>query len=516
LLFSVVPDLTPQDVKEYLKMTALHEDGPDSGPGPRYGEGIIDVFTAVTAVADDNVVSGTVTDSDGDPVAGVTVESGYGTTVPTNEDGEFELYVGDGSWDITVDAFGYATATETVSVSGGESVTQDLTLDPEVGAALDGGQPDVAGLGESFDIVVRAANLEALTVDVTEGSDLAAEDLTVSVAGTELTPGEQFSLPEPITGQAALTVTVGSDAPTGTLALTHEFSGAGATTTVETGPTDVMEDPEPATFEIVDWAQTQELDVPGVLVESCTVENTGDKTGTQAATWWLGDPSGANVFPNPATLAKGEQTTIEFLIRIPASFAGVENYPHGWFTQDDEVQTTVTFFGPDFEIANVDAPSQIDRGETLEVTVEVENVGNAAGGGSLTYLFDGVAIGTSAVSADTDSTASATVEFDTNRVVPGRYTHTVQIGDAIQTVPIRVGDIPTPPAINGTVPTDPDDDGLFEDFDGDGEVTMNDVRVFGLNYNTDPIQENPQFFDFDGDGDVTVSDVRTLFSEARQ
>jgi len=518
LMFSVNPDLTLEEAQEYFEMTARHGAGPDAGPGPRYGEGIIDVLAAITAANDGNVIGGTVTDSNGNPVAGARVESSFGTATQTNDDGNFQLYVGDGEWDLTVDEFGYATATASASVSGGETTSVEITLESEVAVSPLQGQPAVAGLGESFEIAVEVANLESITVSLGDGSDLSASDLTVSVAGTELTLGEQFDLPEPLSGQAAVSVTVAEDAPSEgepTFSLTHEFAGAGTTATLETGPTQVMQDPEPATFEIVDWGQTEEVEAGGTLQEFCVVENTGDKTGTQAVAWYLGSPDGQNVFPTVITLAGDEQTEIPFPIGIPASFAGVETV-HGWFTEDDQVETTVNFLGALFGIAGVDAPEEVNRGELLEVTATVQNVGNAEGEGEITYNFAGTPMGTQTASADVDATDTVTFEFDTRQVAAGEYQHSLSSPvNSAGPLPITVLNTSPPRLVGGIKPTDPDGDGRYEDIDGDGEVTMDDVQAFSKMLRSDKVQNNPQFFDFNNDGDVSVADLQMLFDEAK-
>jgi subtilisin family serine protease len=514
LMFSVNPDLTLEEAQEYFEMTARHGAGPDAGPGPRYGEGIIDVLAAITAANDGNVVGGTVTDSNGNPVAGATVSTSFGTAAETNENGNFQLYVGDGEWDITVDTFGYGAATESASVSGGETTSLDITLESEVAVSPLQPQPAVAGLGESFDIVVEVANLEELTVSLTDGSDLGASDLTLSVGETELTLGETFDFQSEVNGQAAISVSIADDASTGSFGLSHEFAGAGTSATVETGPTEVMQDPEPATFEIVDWGQTQELEVPGTLNEYCVVENTGDKAGTQAVAWYLGNPDGQNVFPSVVSLAGGESTEIPFPISVPGSFTGAE-LPHGWFTEDDQVQTVVTFLGARFGIAGVDAPAEINRGELLEVTATVQNVGNAEGEGEITYSFAETEMGTQTASGGVGATDTVTFEFDTRQVAAGEYQHSLSSPvNAAGPLPITVLNTAPPRLVGGIKPTDPDGDGRYEDIDGDGEVTMDDVQAFSQMLHSDKVQNNPQFFDFNNDGDVSVADLQMLFDEA--
>jgi hypothetical protein len=62
-------------------------------------------------------------------------------------------------------------------------------------------------------------------------------------------------------------------------------------------------------------------------------------------------------------------------------------------------------------------------------------------------------------------------------------------------------------------PTDPDEDGLYEDINGDGTFDIVDVQALFANLNDDAIQNNPDAFDFNGDGQVDVVDVQRLFNE---
>jgi hypothetical protein len=69
-----------------------------------------------------------------------------------------------------------------------------------------------------------------------------------------------------------------------------------------------------------------------------------------------------------------------------------------------------------------------------------------------------------------------------------------------------------PSIVDGTKPNDLDGDDVYEDLDGDGELSLRDVQVL-FEYRNDPVVAgNPQYFDFDGDGAVTLHDVRTLFA----
>jgi len=71
-----------------------------------------------------------------------------------------------------------------------------------------------------------------------------------------------------------------------------------------------------------------------------------------------------------------------------------------------------------------------------------------------------------------------------------------------------------PPAIvGGDPPQDPDGDGLYEDIDGDGELTVGDVQLFFENRDSEVVQTNAEFFNFSGTDpdEVTVADVQALF-----
>jgi hypothetical protein len=62
-------------------------------------------------------------------------------------------------------------------------------------------------------------------------------------------------------------------------------------------------------------------------------------------------------------------------------------------------------------------------------------------------------------------------------------------------------------------PTDPDEDGRYEDLNGDGEFSLTDVSVLLGVYDQPPIQNNTAAFDFDGDGTVMITDVSTLLAD---
>jgi PKD repeat protein len=69
--------------------------------------------------------------------------------------------------------------------------------------------------------------------------------------------------------------------------------------------------------------------------------------------------------------------------------------------------------------------------------------------------------------------------------------------------------LPDPTAVG--IPTDPNGDGLYEDLDGDGTQSYNDVVVLFRVLLSDEIQANAAAVDFNGNGRVDFDDVVTLF-----
>ncbi|MFB6254172.1 MAG: dockerin type I domain-containing protein [Halobacteriaceae archaeon] len=83
----------------------------------------------------------------------------------------------------------------------------------------------------------------------------------------------------------------------------------------------------------------------------------------------------------------------------------------------------------------------------------------------------------------------------------------VNCGDYLSSPP----DVDLPPVVGDSVPTDPDNDGKFEDINGDGEATVTDVVALFKNRASPAIQNHVDAYDFNNDGEVNVVDVVKLF-----
>ncbi len=94
------------------------------------------------------------------------------------------------------------------------------------------------------------------------------------------------------------------------------------------------------------------------------------------------------------------------------------------------------------------------------------------------------------------------------------------VGDNGSTVPAGVRSSPLViethpfdtglPGVGDARPTDPDDDGLYEDIDGDGEVTFSDATDLAFAETDGLTDRQVGALDFDGDGDLDFDDAVEL------
>ncbi|MFB6163367.1 MAG: hypothetical protein ABEJ86_08020 [Halococcoides sp.] len=77
------------------------------------------------------------------------------------------------------------------------------------------------------------------------------------------------------------------------------------------------------------------------------------------------------------------------------------------------------------------------------------------------------------------------------------------------------GMVATPPLVDGGGPiTNLDDDGTYEDIDGDDDLDSDDVNALFVLSDTPAVSENVPTFDFDSDGRITLQDVMALHQAA--
>ncbi|WP_226011525.1 serpin family protein [Halomicrobium salinisoli] len=78
-------------------------------------------------------------------------------------------------------------------------------------------------------------------------------------------------------------------------------------------------------------------------------------------------------------------------------------------------------------------------------------------------------------------------------------------GDGVSEGPPAVGD--------GPAPTDPDDDGRYEDLNGNGEVDYDDVVTYFENMDESSMTDHVDAYDYNGNGDLDYADLVDLFGQ---
>jgi len=235
LMLSAAGDIDQATVEDALTDTAWT---PTEDPDPtRYGDGIIDIYNATEQVALEQEITGTVTDTDGSPLAGATVSTDQGFEATTNADGEYTVLAETGNVSVTADAFGAESATESVEVGDNETVVQNFSLEPALGVALESGQASAIEGGENVSATVDVANLDSYTAELADGYSEA--DATLYLNGDEIQFGETVDLGG-YSGMATVTVETAANT-SGSLSIEHSFAGLGDTVNVTTGPTEVYE-----------------------------------------------------------------------------------------------------------------------------------------------------------------------------------------------------------------------------------------------------------------------------------
>lgn len=107
----------------------------DGDPNNVFGDGLIDAAAAVALVATGGTLSGAISDDEtGQPIGGATVSAFNGQrtfSAVTDADGAYNLFLAEGSYVVTVEAFGYEVAVASdVTIVADETTTLSLALTP--------------------------------------------------------------------------------------------------------------------------------------------------------------------------------------------------------------------------------------------------------------------------------------------------------------------------------------------------------------------------------------------------
>ena len=148
-------------------------------------------------------LSGTVTDSDGNPIPDATVEAINASTrsteanATTDTNGTYEMTVDSGDYDVTASKSGLSPRTKSVTVAGDTTVNFTLTSDTSI---TDPDPPDRATVSEppvQLSVLANTTNQSVQSIDVefyeqTNGSIDPAND--TQIGSTTVAPGERAAI----------------------------------------------------------------------------------------------------------------------------------------------------------------------------------------------------------------------------------------------------------------------------------------------------------------------------------
>ncbi|MFP8952678.1 S8 family serine peptidase [Natrialbaceae archaeon A-arb3/5] len=212
--------LSVNEIESALVTTA---EGPGMDPNPYYGNGIIDAFAAAMVVNDDSQISGTISDTDGTPIDGATVRAGE-AEAKTDETGNYAIVTDSGDFPVTVEAFGYESTSNEVTLAAGEYGNHDVTLTSALDLEmLDEPSETVSG-GDSIATEARVANANNVTVMAASTSMASSDRLQPKIDGTSTDFGEPVPIETDSTHEVPVDVEV-DDAAVGTLELVVQFEG---------------------------------------------------------------------------------------------------------------------------------------------------------------------------------------------------------------------------------------------------------------------------------------------------
>ena len=219
LLWSAAPSLVGDiaQTRAILDRSA-HDHADDSCGGTAaanntYGEGTLDAFDAVSNAprANAGLLTGKVTDADGQALAGASLGTPDGNTVQADAEGNYQLYLDEGSHDVSISLFGYDTQVlADLVITPQSTTTKNVVLATTPRSTVTGLVRDASGHGWPL------------------YSKVTIEDV----------PGEWFTSPS--TGRFAIDLPIGN---TYKVSVQPVYPGYTATTyEVPLGPADVAKD----------------------------------------------------------------------------------------------------------------------------------------------------------------------------------------------------------------------------------------------------------------------------------
>jgi PKD repeat protein len=151
---------------------------------------------------------------------------------------------------------------------------------------------------------------------------------------------------------------------------------------------------------------------------------------------------------------------------------------------------------------------ELSGGDSLIEDVQIAQDGSSATVEAIASNTDDtgeVSIGTVTVTGTAEGTSDVSLTVDTlGTEAAEAYTVTGTTGASLEVSTLVVGDSTAPAQ-------DLDDNGVYEDVNGDGSVDVNDVQTLFSARDGPTVTDNPEAFDFNDDGTFDLLDIQWLF-----
>ncbi|RDU35682.1 hypothetical protein DRW41_16180 [Neobacillus piezotolerans] len=166
LLYQANPDLSVDDVKKILKDTARKDPHMGTLPNDSYGNGIINIYQAVTEAAYAGELKGTVKNKKGEPIAAKLAIQAEGISYDIPPAGSFSFKIREGTHKVAVTSFGYKAYEGTVTLKKGQVTTVNIVLDDAEAYTVSGKVVDETGKGVPYAFIrIKNTPLSAIRTD---------------------------------------------------------------------------------------------------------------------------------------------------------------------------------------------------------------------------------------------------------------------------------------------------------------------------------------------------------------
>ncbi|WP_336023213.1 PKD domain-containing protein [Halobellus salinisoli] len=430
--------------------------------------------------AGDYTVELTVTDDDG--ATDTTTQTVSVSAPPQPDPASFQLSALD--IESPVEQGSDAEVTATVENVGDESGTQTVALDVD-GSEVDSQSVTLDGDASqqvSFD--VDTSGLSVGDHDVTLSTD--DDSATGTLAVTEQPPENQdptaafsSSPADPETGE---TVTFDASASTdsdGSIASYEWDFGDGETATGETA--------------------TNAYDSAGDYTVELTVTDDDGATDTVTETVTVSEPSepepglstAVSLSPDDELVAVNGSTTFDVVVEN--ADGGVGAYSLG-VSVDDTSTATISEMSADGPLSDVQVAGDGSSASADVALLDTDDTGSVT---VATVTVDGESDGATDLALDVSSLGTESGE-------PYEVTETNGASLSVSELVVGASEQPA---------QDPDNDGVYEDVNGDGTVDELDVQLLFAERDSGVVQDSSDAFDFNGDGEFDILDVQTLYYE---